>query len=154
MIVWFCQWRQEQGWWPSFSACSFQVGALATAIIKTRVMSVTSEVEMTLGVTSLASPDHSPVPGRNGTKEPTSRMLFTACGLSCSLWSRQRSHLCLMQYWDMPLQLNQEAPPSKQAYHVPIYPRYLQVWVLLGTCLDLILNFDLAIMNWPWEEWH
>ena len=35
MIVWFHQWRQEQGWWPSLPACGFQVGALATAIIKT-----------------------------------------------------------------------------------------------------------------------
>ena len=49
MIVWLCQWRQEQGSWPSLLACSFQVGALATATIKTRVMSVTSEIEMTLG---------------------------------------------------------------------------------------------------------
>ena len=49
MIVWFCRWRQEQGWWPSLPACGFQVEALATATIKTQVMSVTSEIEMTLG---------------------------------------------------------------------------------------------------------
>ena len=35
VIVWFHQWRQEQGWWPPLPACSFQVGTLATAIIKT-----------------------------------------------------------------------------------------------------------------------
>ena len=49
MIVWFCQWRQEQGWWPSLPACGFQVGALATAIIETQVVLVTSEIEMTPG---------------------------------------------------------------------------------------------------------
>ena len=49
MIVWFCRWRQEQGWWPSLPACDFQVGALATAIIETLVVSVTSEIEMTPG---------------------------------------------------------------------------------------------------------
>ena len=46
MIVWFHQWRQEQGWWPSLPACGFQVGALATAIIETRVVSVTLEIKM------------------------------------------------------------------------------------------------------------
>ena len=49
MIVWFRQWRQEQGWWPPLPACGFQVGALATAIIKTQVVSVTSVVKMTPG---------------------------------------------------------------------------------------------------------
>ena len=49
MIVWFHRWRQEQGWWPLLSACSFQVGTLATAIIETQVVSVTSEIEMTFG---------------------------------------------------------------------------------------------------------
>ena len=49
MIVWFHQWRQEQGWWPPLPACSFQVGALATAIIKTQVVSVNSVIEMTSG---------------------------------------------------------------------------------------------------------
>ena len=49
MIVRFYQWRQEQGWWPSLPACGFQVGALATAIIKTQVVSITLEIEMTLG---------------------------------------------------------------------------------------------------------
>ena len=43
------QLRQEQGWWPLLPACGFQVGALATAIIETEVVSVTSEIEMTLG---------------------------------------------------------------------------------------------------------
>ena len=49
MIVWFCRWRQQQGWWPPLPACGFQVGALATAIIKTQVVSVTLVVEMTPG---------------------------------------------------------------------------------------------------------
>ena len=35
IIVWFHRWRQEQGWWPLLPACSFQVRALATVIIKT-----------------------------------------------------------------------------------------------------------------------
>ena len=49
MLVWFCRWRQEHGLWPSLPACGFQAGALAMATIETRVVSVTSEVEMTLG---------------------------------------------------------------------------------------------------------
>ena len=49
MLVWFCQWRQEHGSWPSLPACGFQVGALAMATIETQVMSVTSEIKMTLG---------------------------------------------------------------------------------------------------------
>ena len=49
MIAWFHRWRKEQGWWPLLPACSFQVGALATAIIETQVVSVTSEIKMTLG---------------------------------------------------------------------------------------------------------
>ena len=48
MIVWFHQRRQEQGLWPLLPACGFKVEALATAIIETQVMSVTSEIEMTL----------------------------------------------------------------------------------------------------------
>ena len=47
--VWFRQWRQEHGYWPSLPACGFQVGALATATIETQVVSVTSEIKMTLG---------------------------------------------------------------------------------------------------------
>ena len=38
MIVWFCQWRQDQGWWPSLPTCNFQVRALATVNIKMRVV--------------------------------------------------------------------------------------------------------------------
>ena len=49
MLVWFCQWRQEHGSWPSLPACGFQVGALSMATIKTRVMSVITEIKMTLG---------------------------------------------------------------------------------------------------------
>ena len=73
MIVWFCQWRQEQGWCPPLAACSFQVGALATAIIKTRVVSVTLVIKMTPGgETSLVGTDYSPVPGQSGPKKSTS----------------------------------------------------------------------------------
>ena len=153
MIVWFHRWRQEQGLWSSLPACGFQVEALATATIKTRVMSVTSEIEMTLGerqvlqvLTTLQYlAEVSP-------KSPPQDMLPTACNLLCSLCSRQRSHLCLTLYWDMPLQLDQEAPQLKWTYHVLIYPRYHLALVLLGTCLDLILDFDSAITNQPWEE--
>ena len=49
MLVWFCQWRQEHRSWPSLPACGFWVGALAMATIETQVVSVTSEIEMTLG---------------------------------------------------------------------------------------------------------
>ena len=49
MIVWFCQWRQDQGWWPSLPTCNFQLRTLATVDIKMRVMSVTSQINMTLG---------------------------------------------------------------------------------------------------------
>ena len=49
MIVWFCRWRQEHGWWPSLPTCNFQVGALATVNIETRVMSIISQIDMTLG---------------------------------------------------------------------------------------------------------
>ena len=49
MIVWFRRWRQEHESWPSLPACSFQVGALATATIETQVVSVTSEIEISLG---------------------------------------------------------------------------------------------------------
>ena len=48
MLVWFHQWRQEHGSWPSLPAYGFQVGALAMATIKTGVVSVTSEIKMTL----------------------------------------------------------------------------------------------------------
>ena len=49
MQVWFHQWKQEYGSWPSLPACGFQFGALAMATMKTWVVSVTSEVKMTLG---------------------------------------------------------------------------------------------------------
>ena len=48
MLVWFCQWRQEHGSWLSLPACDFQVRALATATIETRIVSVTTEIKMTL----------------------------------------------------------------------------------------------------------
>ena len=40
----------------------------------------------------------------------------------------------------MQLQFDLEAPQSKWTYHVLIYPHYPPVWVLLGTCLDLMLD--------------
>ena len=49
MIVCFHPWRQDQGWWPLFPTCNFQVGALATVNIETRVMSIVSQINMTLG---------------------------------------------------------------------------------------------------------
>ena len=49
MIVWFHQRRQDQGWGPSLPTCGFKVRALATVNIKMRVMSVTSQIDMTLG---------------------------------------------------------------------------------------------------------
>ena len=45
MLVWFRQWRQEHRSWPSLPACGFQVSALAMATTKTRVVSITSEIE-------------------------------------------------------------------------------------------------------------
>ena len=49
MIMWFHRWRQEQGWLPLLPACGFQVGALATVIIQTQVVSITLEIKMTPG---------------------------------------------------------------------------------------------------------
>ena len=49
MIVWFCQWRQDQGWWPLLPTCNFQVGALATVNIEMRVMSIISQIDMAQG---------------------------------------------------------------------------------------------------------
>ena len=49
IIVWFQHWRQDQGCWPLFPACNFQVRALATVNIKMRVMSVVSQVDMSPG---------------------------------------------------------------------------------------------------------
>ena len=85
MIVWFHQWRQEQGWWPSLPDCSFKVGALATAIIKTQVVLVTSEIKMTPGerqvlwvLTTLL------VPGQSGPQEPISRACCPQCAVHCA----------------------------------------------------------------------
>ena len=49
MIVWFCRWRQDHGWWPLLATCNFQVRALATVNIEMRVMSIISQIDMTLG---------------------------------------------------------------------------------------------------------
>ena len=49
MLVWFHQWKQEHGLWPSLPACDFQFGALAMATTETRVISVIKETDMTLG---------------------------------------------------------------------------------------------------------
>ena len=47
--MWFQCWRQDQGWWPSLPACNFQVGPLTTVNIKTRIMSIVSQIDMSLG---------------------------------------------------------------------------------------------------------
>ena len=49
MLVWFRPWKQEHRSWPSLPVCDFQVGAIAMATIKSRVVSVTREIEMILG---------------------------------------------------------------------------------------------------------
>ena len=49
MIVWFRHWKQDQGWWLSIPTCSFQVGATATVNIKTRVLSVIAQVDISRG---------------------------------------------------------------------------------------------------------
>ena len=49
IIMWFQCWRQDHGWWPLLPACNFQVGALMTVNIETRVMSIVSQVNMSLG---------------------------------------------------------------------------------------------------------
>ena len=46
--MWFWCWRQDQGWWPSLPTCNFQVGAFTTVNIETRVMSIVSQVDMSL----------------------------------------------------------------------------------------------------------
>ena len=121
------------------------------AIIETRVVSVTLEIEMTLGerqilwvLTTLQ------YLAEVGPKAHLQGIFPTACSPLCDLCSRQRSCLCLMLYWDMPLQLDQEAHQLRWTYHVLIYPHYPPVWVLIGICLDMKLN--LAIMSLPWKE--
>ena len=49
MIVWFRHWKQDQGWWLTIPACSFQVGAAATVNIETRVLLVIAQVDMSQG---------------------------------------------------------------------------------------------------------
>ena len=49
MIVWFRHWKQDQGWWLTIPACSFQVGAATTVNIETRVLSVIAQVDMSQG---------------------------------------------------------------------------------------------------------
>ena len=46
MIVWFRYWKQDHGWWSSIPACSFQVRAITTINIETRVLSVLAQVDM------------------------------------------------------------------------------------------------------------
>ena len=49
MIVWFKCWKQDQGWWLSIPTCSFQVGATATVNIKTKVLSIIAQVNVSQG---------------------------------------------------------------------------------------------------------
>ena len=49
MIVWFRHWKQDQGWWQTIPACSFQVRAAATVNIKTRDLLVIAQVDMSQG---------------------------------------------------------------------------------------------------------
>ena len=49
MIVWFKCWKQDQGWWVPIPTCSFQVGATTTVNIKTRVLSVITQVNVSQG---------------------------------------------------------------------------------------------------------
>ena len=49
MIAWFRHWKQDQGWWPTIPACSFQVGAATTVNIETRVLLVIAQVDMSQG---------------------------------------------------------------------------------------------------------
>ena len=153
MLVWFCQWRQEYGLWPSLPECGFQVGALTMATIKTQVVSVTSEVKMTLGERQvLRVLTTFQYLAEMGPKSLPPGHITQCESLSCGLCSKQRSHLCLMLYWDMPCQPAREVPQSKLTYHAPIYPHCCPVWVQLWTCLDLIIDFNLVITSQPWEK--
>ena len=49
MIVWLKHWKQDQGWWALISTSSFQVRAAATINIKTRVLLVIAQVNMSQG---------------------------------------------------------------------------------------------------------
>ena len=49
MIVWFRCWRQDQGWWPLLPTCNFQVRALTTGNIEMRVVSIVSQIDISLG---------------------------------------------------------------------------------------------------------
>ena len=150
MLVWFHWWRQEHGSWPSLPACGPGPGHYwnLSSICHLRNQNDPG------GEASLMDPDHSPIPGRSGPEESTTWTYHPMHSLSCSLCSRQRSHLYLMLYWDMLCWLNLEVPQSKLTYHAPIYPHYHPVWVQLGTCLNMLINFDLVITSQPWGKWH
>ena len=49
MIVWFCHWKQDQGWWPLLPTCNFQVRATTTVNIETQVLSVIAQVNTSPG---------------------------------------------------------------------------------------------------------
>ena len=118
MILWFCWWRQEHGWWPLLPACSFQVEALATATSKTWMMSVTSQIEMTLGKSQVLQVL------TTLQRAHLQEMYPTACSLSCHPWNKQRSPSCPTLYWDISLWFNWETLQLKWTYHVLIYPCY------------------------------
>ena len=49
MLIWFHQWKLEQGLWPVLPQCDFQFGQLATVIIQGRVTSVLKNADMIMG---------------------------------------------------------------------------------------------------------
>ena len=148
MIVWFQCWRQDQGWWPLLPTCNFQVGALATADIETRVMSILSQIDMSLGerqvlqvLTTLQ------YLAEIGLKSPPPRHVEHSVQ-SIMRPLEQRFISCLMLCWGT-------APPfdkvlqSKQMHHVWMYCHYPQVYAPQGTCLNLTI--DIEIMSQPLE---
>ena len=145
MLVWFCQWRQEHGLWPSFPACGFQVGALAMATIETRVVSVTTEIKMTLGerqalwvLTTLL------YLAEVGPKSPPVGQIIQS--VQSIMQPLQQVEISFMPHAVLGYAV---VPQSRLTYHVLILPHYPPVWIQLGTCLDLTIDLDLETTSQP-----
>ena len=86
--------------WPLLPACNFQVGTLTTVNIETRVMSVISQVDMSLGERQVLRLDNPLVFGRDGSKEPTCWTCSTQCTVDHEAPQTDFFHaLCCARIW-------------------------------------------------------
>ena len=150
MLNWFRQWKQEQEYWPFLPASSFQLRGPAMTIIKDRVVSVTTRIDMGQGekqtlwvLTTLQ------YLAEVGPKDPPPGHI-THCVQSIMRPLQQAEiSFHLMLYLGMPPQLTPEALLLKQTSLVLISPCCPPVYVQLGTCLDQIISFDSVLTNQP-----